>query len=52
METGGMMTHGVLIAREYGIPAVVGVHQATTIMQTGQRIQVNGSTGEIHLQDS
>ena len=47
-----MMTHGAIVAREYGIPAVVGVHQATTIMQTGQRIQVNGSTGEIHLKDA
>jgi len=51
MEVGGMMTHGAIVAREYGIPAVVGVHQATTVLQTGQRIQVNGSTGEIHLQD-
>jgi pyruvate,water dikinase len=52
MEVGGMMTHGAIVAREYGIPAVVGVHQATTILQTGQRIQVNGSTGEIHLKDA
>ena len=51
MEVGGMMTHGAIVAREYGIPAVVGVHQATTVLQTGRRIQVNGSTGEIQLQD-
>ena len=49
METGGMMTHGAIVAREYGIPAVVGVHQATTLLQTGQRIQLNGSSGEIFL---
>jgi pyruvate,water dikinase len=47
MEIGGMMTHGAIVAREYGIPAVVGVHQATSIMQTGQRVQINGSDGEI-----
>jgi pyruvate,water dikinase len=49
MEMGGMMTHGAIVAREYGIPAVVGVNQATTILQNGQRIQVNGSTGEIRF---
>jgi pyruvate,water dikinase len=49
MEVGGMMTHGAIVAREYGIPAVVGVHQATTILQTGQGIRLNGSTGEIYL---
>ncbi len=47
MEVGGMMTHGSVVAREYGIPAVVGVHQATERLETGQRIKVNGSTGEI-----
>ena len=51
MEVGGMMTHGAIVAREYGIPAVVGVHQATTVLQTGRRIQVNGSSGEIVLMD-
>jgi pyruvate,water dikinase len=51
MEVGGMMTHGAIVAREYGIPAVVGVHQATTILQTGHRIQINGSDGEIILLD-
>ncbi len=49
MEVGGMMTHGSVVAREYGIPAVVGVNQATSRLQTGQRIRVNGSTGEITL---
>jgi pyruvate,water dikinase len=51
MEVGGMMTHGAIVAREYGIPAVVGVHQATTTLQTGQEIRLNGSTGEIYLAD-
>lgn len=52
MEVGGMMTHGAIVAREYGIPAVVGIHNATSTFQTGQEIQINGSTGEIYLLDS
>lgn len=51
MEVGGMMTHGAVVAREYGIPAVVGVHQATTRLETGMRIRLDGSTGEILLLD-
>ncbi len=47
MEVGGLMTHGSVVAREYGIPAVVGVHQATTRLQNGQRIRVDGSAGQI-----
>jgi pyruvate,water dikinase len=49
METGGMMTHGSVVAREYGIPAVVGVHQATERLQTGQRIRVDGASGIIEI---
>jgi pyruvate,water dikinase len=49
MEVGGMMTHGAVVAREYGIPAVVGVDQATHRLQNGQRIRLNGSTGQITL---
>jgi pyruvate,water dikinase len=52
MEVGGMMTHGAVVAREYGIPAVVGVDRATQRIQTGQKIRVNGSTGEIVILDS
>jgi phosphohistidine swiveling domain-containing protein len=51
MEVGGMMTHGAVVAREYGIPAVVGVDQATQRLQTGQRILVDGSSGDITLLD-
>ena len=47
MEVGGMMTHGAVVAREYGIPAVVGVHRATERLHTGQRIRVDGSTGQV-----
>lgn len=49
MEVGGMMTHGAVVAREYGIPAVVGVDGATRRLQTGQRVQVNGSTGQVKM---
>ena len=48
-EVGGMMTHGSVVAREYGIPAVVGVHQATTRLKTGQKIRVDGTTGKISI---
>ncbi len=51
MEVGGMMTHGAIVAREYGIPAVVGVSQATEVLHSGQHIRLNGSSGEILLLD-
>ncbi len=51
MEVGGLMTHGAIVAREYGIPAVVGVDRATTRLQTGQIIQVDGSTGRILIEN-
>ena len=46
-EVGGMMTHGSVVAREYGIPAVVGVHRATTRLKDGQRIRIDGTAGKI-----
>ncbi len=49
MEVGGMMTHGSVVAREYGIPAVVGVHEATTRLKTGQRVRVDGNTGRVSI---
>jgi pyruvate,water dikinase len=49
MEIGGMITHGSVVAREYGIPAVVGVHEATTRIANGQRIRVDGTQGRILL---
>ncbi len=51
-EVGGMMTHGSVVAREYGIPAIVGVHQATSRLHTGQRIRVDGSSGVITVLDA
>lgn len=47
MEVGGLMTHGSVVAREYGIPAVVGVHEATRRLQTGQRVRVDGTAGRV-----
>lgn len=46
-EVGGMVTHGSVVAREYGIPAVVGVDGATTRLVTGERIRVDGSSGRV-----
>lgn len=48
-EVGGLMTHGAVIAREYGLPAVVGVENATKIIKDGQRIRVNGTDGYIEI---
>jgi pyruvate,water dikinase len=48
-EVGGQMTHGAVIAREYGLPAVVGVEQATQLIRNGQRIRVNGTDGYVEI---
>jgi pyruvate,water dikinase len=48
-EVGGMMTHGAVIAREYGLPAVVGVDRATRLIRDGQRIRVHGTDGYIEV---
>ncbi|MFI5658454.1 rifamycin-inactivating phosphotransferase [Streptomyces sp. NPDC051684] len=48
-EVGGLMTHGAVIAREYGLPAVVGVAGATRLIRDGQRIRVHGTDGYIEL---
>lgn len=48
-EVGGQMTHGAVIAREYGLPAVVGVDRATRLIQDGQRIRVHGTDGYVEI---
>ncbi|MBB5802762.1 pyruvate,water dikinase [Saccharothrix ecbatanensis] len=48
-EVGGLMTHGAVIAREYGLPAVVGVERATHSIEDGQRIRVNGTDGYVDI---
>ena len=49
METGGPISHGSVVAREYGIPAVVGVENATTRFKDGQKVRINGETGELEI---
>ncbi|GEM33770.1 phosphoenolpyruvate synthase [Nocardia neocaledoniensis NBRC 108232] len=48
-EVGGVMTHGAVIAREYGLPAVVGVEHATALIHDGQRIRVHGTEGYVEI---
>ncbi|MEP6766157.1 MAG: PEP-utilizing enzyme, partial [Gemmatimonadaceae bacterium] len=48
-EVGGLMTHGAVIAREYGLPAVVGVQNATRLIQDGQRIRLDGAHGHVEI---
>jgi rifampicin phosphotransferase len=48
-EVGGLMTHGAVIAREYGLPAVVGVEHATGLIRDGQRIRVHGTDGYVEI---
>jgi pyruvate,water dikinase len=48
-EVGGPMTHGAVIAREYGLPAVVGVEHATRLIRDGQRIRLNGTEGYVEI---
>lgn len=48
-EVGGLMTHGAVIAREYGLPAVVGAENATGLIKDGQRIRVNGTDGFVEI---
>ncbi|CAF4170603.1 unnamed protein product [Rotaria sp. Silwood2] len=49
LEMGGMLQHGAIVSREYGLPAVVGIANAKQIFHNGQRIQVNGSTGRVKI---
>jgi phosphoenolpyruvate synthase/pyruvate phosphate dikinase len=48
-EVGGLMTHGAVIAREYGLPAVIGVESATKLIKDGERIRVNGTEGYVEI---
>lgn len=48
-EVGGLMTHGAVIAREYGLPAVVAVEHAAILIKDGQRIRVNGTDGYVEI---
>jgi pyruvate,water dikinase len=51
MDQGGLLSHGSIVAREYGIPAVVNVGPATKLIKTGQMIQVDGDSGTVRILD-
>lgn len=48
-DIGGMMSHAAIVCREYGLPAVTGTGNATTVIRTGQRLRVDGTTGEVQI---
>ncbi len=52
METGGAVSHGSIVAREYGLPAVAGVAEATTRLTDGQRVRVDGQSGQVVILDA
>lgn len=49
MESGGVLSHGAIVAREFGIPAVAGIANVHRRLQTGQRLKVDGSSGKVHI---
>jgi len=51
VEVGGLLSHGSIVAREYGVPAVVGVSGATTAIRTGDRIRLDGARGRVFKLD-
>lgn len=51
MEYGGRLSHGGIVAREYGIPAVVGIPSVTDLLKDGQMVRVNGETGTVEILD-
>ena len=48
-ETGGILSHAAIVAREYGLPAVVGADGATRLIRDGARVRVDGSAGTVHV---
>jgi len=51
METGGFLSHGSIVAREYGIPAVVNVNNVLSLLKDGDRVIVDGDEGKVYLRD-
>jgi pyruvate,water dikinase len=51
-DTGGILSHSATVAREYGIPCVVGTGIGTTTIRDGMLLEVNGTTGEIRILDT
>jgi pyruvate, water dikinase len=50
-DIGGIMCHAAIVCREYGVPAVVGTSNATSLIRTGQRVRVDGNTGTVTILD-
>jgi pyruvate,water dikinase len=48
-DLGGLLSHGSIVAREYGLPAVVNVGSATRMIQTGDLIELDGTHGEVRI---
>ncbi|MCX7597070.1 MAG: PEP-utilizing enzyme, partial [Fischerella sp.] len=48
-EAGGRLSHGAILAREYGIPAVMDVHNATWMLQDGQKVRIDGTRGIVEI---
>jgi pyruvate,water dikinase len=49
METGGILSHGAIVARDFGLPAVAGIPDIHRRLKTGQRLRVDGSSGRVML---
>jgi pyruvate,water dikinase len=49
MESGGVLSHGAIVAREFGIPAVAGIANVHCRLQSGQRLKVDGTSGKVHV---
>jgi pyruvate,water dikinase len=52
MEKGGMLSHGSIVAREYGLPAVTNIEGATRVIHTGDLVQVDGNCGLVTILES
>jgi phosphoenolpyruvate synthase/pyruvate phosphate dikinase len=48
-DNGGLLSHAAIVAREYGIPGVVGTREATRLIPDGARVRVNGDAGEVEV---
>src|SRR5213078_3528499 len=49
METGGVLSHGAIVAREFGLPAVAGIADVHRRLKTGQRLRIDGATGTVQV---
>ena len=49
-ETGGILSHGAVVSREYGVPAVTNIPGACKLFKTGQRVTINGATGTVDVE--